>query len=80
MKRLLPILALLALLPGLAFAGHGNEGDPGLNLTPNSITAPVAEIDEAEVEETTTTTSEGEQRAKALVKLIMEILEALGKK
>lgn len=31
MKRLLPILAILALLPGLAFAGHGNEGDPGLN-------------------------------------------------
>lgn len=40
MKRLLPILAVLALVPGLAFAGHGDVGDPGVNITPFS-SAPV---------------------------------------
>lgn len=42
MRRLLPILAILAVLPSVAFAGHGDAGDPGLNFTPYSVFTPVS--------------------------------------
>lgn len=46
MKRFLPILALLALLPSLAFAAHGSEWDPGVN---SAGTGPVIQYCEIEV-------------------------------